>query len=397
MNNGFLLSVPGSRFRSAGTSALVGEPETGNREPRTPRQPVGRGAAVACVLALGALLAVHGTASAAGRPRVPANPKFEVQPVWQNLNYPLALTFESDRRLFFIERYSGRIRLIERGVLRPDPVATLEVSGGGEQGLLGLALHPEFAATRFLYAYCTTPNPLRNRLVRLRERDGRAEDLRVILDGLPAAPLHNGGALRFGPDGKLFVGVGDADDAAAPQDPAVPSGKVLRMNPNGSIPGDNPQPGSLVYALGLPNATDFAFHPLTGRLFAAEAGADRNGEGGFLRPSGIPGGPRGNGGGLAARASEPVLSYRSAADPTSLSFYTGLRYPAAFRFNLYVGEYATGVIRRVVLRYPEYAQIEREESLIQAPGPVTDVTEGPDGYLYFSTPTGIYRILYTGK
>jgi glucose/arabinose dehydrogenase len=55
------------------------------------------------------------------------------------------------------------------------------------------------------------------------------------------------------------------------------------------------------------------------------------------------------------------------------------------------------VIRRVVLRYPEYAQIEREESLIQAPGPVTDVTEGPDGYLYFSTPTGIYRILYTGK
>ncbi len=342
------------------------------------------------------LLAAPGAAGG-GRSRAAPNPKFQVQSVWQSLNYPTSLAFASDRRLLFIERHTGRIRLIERGILQPDPMATLEVAGGGEQGLLSLALHPDFAANRLLYVYCTAPGPLRNRIIRLRERDGHAEDARVILEGLPAAPHHNGGGLRFGPDGKLYVGVGDADDPTTPQDPAVPSGKILRMNPNGSIPGDNPQPGSLVYALGIRNAAGLAFHPLTGRLFATDSGGERGEEVNLIRPGGNYGWPKVVGAGRDARFIDPVLTYRSSAAPTTMAFYTGLRYPPAFRFNLYVGEYTTGVIRRLVLRYPDYEQVEREEILIQAPGPVIDVADGPDGYLYFSTPTGIYRVLYTGK
>jgi glucose/arabinose dehydrogenase len=338
--------------------------------------------------------------AAAGPPRSrPApNHSFEVEPVWQNLNHPTALAFESDRRIFFAERHTGRIRLIERGVLRPDPVATLDViPGAGEQGLLGLALHPEFAANRLLYVYCTSPAPLRNRLVRLRERDGRTEDLRAILEALPAAPYHNGGGLRFGPDGKLYIGVGDAGDYTAPQDPAVPSGKILRMNPNGSIPGDNPQPGSLVYALGIRNASALAFHPLTGRLIATDSGSDRAEELNLIVPGGNYGWPKVVGTGRDMRFVDPLLTYRSPAGPSTLAFYTGLRYPPAFRFNLYVGEYATGVIRRVVLKYPDYAHVERDEVLIQAPGPVTELADGPDGHLYFATPTGIYRIIYIGR
>ena len=353
------------------------------------------------VIALALLVLLAAVPLAVGGPpraRQAPHPHFEVQPVWQNLNYPAALAFESERRIFFAERHTGRIRLIERGVLRPDPLATLEVPAGpGEQGLLALVLHPDFATRRFLYAYHTAPAPLRNRIVRLRERDGRAEDPRVILDGIPAAPFRNGGGLRFGPDGRLYAGVGDAGDPAAPQDPAVPLGKILRMNPNGSIPGDNPQPGSLVYALGIRNASGLSFHPLTGRLFATDSGGERGEELNLIFPGGNYGWPKVMGPGRDARFIDPLLTYRSAAGPSTLAFYTGLRYPPAFRFNLYVGEQATGVIRRVLLRYPEYAQVERDEVLIQAPGPVVEVAEGPDGYLYFTTPTGIYRVIYTGK
>jgi glucose/arabinose dehydrogenase len=320
-----------------------------------------------------------------------------VQSVWQNLSFPSALAFESDRRLFFAERTTGRIRLIERGVLQPDPVAAIEVVGAGEQGLLGLALHPDFVANRLLYVYCTSPAPLRSRVVRLRERNGRAEDARVILDALAAAPTQNGGGLRFGPDGKLYVGVGDAGDPLASQDPGVPSGKILRMNPNGSIPGDNPQPGSLVYALGIGNPTGLAFHPLTERLFATDGGASLVEEVNVIRPGGNYGWPRVVGAGRDGRFIDPVLMYRAPAGFTNMTFYTGLRYPPAFRFNLFLGEYATGIIRRVILKYPEYTQVERDEVFVQAPGPVVEVADGPDGFLYFSTPTGIYRIIYTGK
>jgi glucose/arabinose dehydrogenase len=358
--------------------------------PRRPRR--------AAILGLGLLLAA-GSRSAAHplRMRGAPAPFFEVQSVWQNLSFPAGLAFESDRRLFFVERHTGRVRLIERGVLRPDPVAALEVAGDREQGLLGLALHPDFAANRLLYVYCTSPDPLRNRIVRLRERDGRAEDPRTILDGLPAAASHNGGGLRFGPDGKLYVGVGDAGDHQAPQDPAVPSGKILRMNANGSIPADNPQPGSLVYALGIRNATGLAFHPLTGRLFATDGGAGHPDELNLISPGGNYGWPRVAGAGRDGRFIDPVLAYPAPAGFTNMAFYTGLRYPPALRFNLFLGEYATGVIRRVVLRYPEYTQVGWDHVFVQAPGPVVEVTDGPDGHLYFSTPTAIYRIVYTGK
>lgn len=378
--------------------------ETRNERPETRGAAAGRGAPPGRgtrrrVVLGGALFLATVFAAAGGQARLRSapHPNFEAQSVWQNLNFPTALAFESDRRLLFAERTTGRIRLIERGVLQPDPVAVLEVAGTGEQGLLGLALHPDFAANRLLYVYCTSPAPLRNRIVRLRERDGHAEDPRVILDGLPAAPFHNGGGLRFGPDGKLYAGVGDAGDQQAPQDPAVPSGKILRMNPNGSIPGDNPQPGSLVYALGIRNPAGLAFHPLTGRLFATDSGTDRGEELNLIVPGGNYGWPKVVGAGHDARFIDPVLTYRAPAGFTNMAFYTGLRYPPALRFNLFLGEYAKGIIRRVVLRYPDYTQVERDEVFVQAPGPVIEVADGPDGYLYFSTPSGIYRIIYTGK
>jgi glucose/arabinose dehydrogenase len=356
------------------------------------------GRAVLCGAACAAL-ATPVLAGELPRPRAPerSHPGFEVQSVWQNLNYPTALVFESERRIVFAERLTGRIRHIERGILQPDPLAALEVAAGAEQGLLGLAVHPDFAATHFLYAYCTSPNPLRNRVVRLRERDGRAEEQRVILDGLTAAAARNGGGLRFGPDGKLYVGVGDAGDHNASQDPAVPTGKILRMNPNGSVPADNQQPGSLVHALGFGNASGFAFHPLTGRLFAADSGSDRGEELNLIRPGGNYGWAKAVGPMRDARFINPVLTYRTPSGFSNLAFYTGLRYPPAFRFNLFLGEYATGLIRRVVLRYPDYAQVERSEVFLKAPGPVTDLADGPDGFLYFATPTGIYRIVSTGK
>ncbi|HET7527726.1 MAG TPA: PQQ-dependent sugar dehydrogenase [Burkholderiaceae bacterium] len=158
---------------------------------------------------------------------------------------------------------------------------TLPVDSQGERGLLGVAVHPNFNANGFIYVYyTTTQGGAHNRISRFTV-SGNTTGNEVVLVNLPAlssATNHNGGALHFGPDGKLYAGVGENANGANAQDLSIPLGKMLRFNDDGSIPQDNPfctTQGNLacaVWAYGLRNPFTFAFQPGTGRMHINDVG-----------------------------------------------------------------------------------------------------------------------------
>ena len=192
------------------------------------------------------------------------------------LSSPTAMQFAPDGRLFVCEQ-DGELRVIENGVLRSTPFVSLSVNSSGERGLLGVAFHPNFAANQYVYVYYTTNSaPIHNRISRFTANGNVAvpgsEVVIVNLDNLSGATNHNGGAIDFGPDGKLYVAVGDNANGANAQSLSTRHGKMLRLNDNGSIPGDNPTAfagiggtpagaNRAIWAVGLRNPFTFALNP----------------------------------------------------------------------------------------------------------------------------------------
>ena len=171
---------------------------------------------------------------------------FTVEVVAEGLEVPWGIAFLPGGDALVTER-PGRVRLLRGGVLQPQPVANVRIASSSEGGLLGIAAHPAFATNRQFYVYVTTDaaGHTENRVERwtLSEDHASATFERVILDGIPSAQFHDGGRLRFGPDGMLYVGTGDAREPDHAQDPKSPSGKLLRLTPDGEVPADNPPPG----------------------------------------------------------------------------------------------------------------------------------------------------------
>ena len=200
---------------------------------------------------------------------------------------PTAMDFAPDGRLFVCLQ-EGRLRVIENGTLLTTPFVTLPTSANGERGLLGIAFDPDFANNQFVYVYYTvTTSPVHNRISRFTANGNVAvqgsETVIVDLDNLSSATNHNGGAIHFGPDGKLYAGVGENANPANAQSIGNRLGKLLRINADGSIPSDNPTsfPGiagspsganQAIWAAGLRNPFTFAFQPGTGRLFINDVG-----------------------------------------------------------------------------------------------------------------------------
>jgi glucose/arabinose dehydrogenase len=199
-----------------------------------------------------------------------------VETVAGGLEAPWAIDFAADGRAFITER-PGRIRVMTNGQLQPEPWAILNVAATSESGLMGLALDPGFAANGYAYVaytYRTADGTLLNKLVRMREdpATGSGYEESVLVDGVRANSVHDGGRVRFGPDGKLFWTMGDAGSDMLAQDPASPNGKIHRLETDGSAPADNPWPGSTVYSYGHRNPQGLAWQPETNLLFATEHG-----------------------------------------------------------------------------------------------------------------------------
>ncbi|HEX2053176.1 MAG TPA: PQQ-dependent sugar dehydrogenase [Actinomycetota bacterium] len=195
---------------------------------------------------------------------------------------PTAMELAPDGRIF-VTQQGGALRVIKNGVLLPNPFLTLSVDPSGERGLLGVAFDPNFATNNFVYVYYTVPgSPPHNRVSRFTANGDVAvagSEVPILdLENLSSATNHNGGAIHFGPDGKLYVAVGENANPANAQTLSNRLGKMLRINADGTIPTDNPFVSSAtgdnraIWALGLRNPFTFAFQPGTGRMFVNDVG-----------------------------------------------------------------------------------------------------------------------------
>jgi glucose/arabinose dehydrogenase len=198
------------------------------------------------------------------------------------MSSPTAMEFAPDGRLFVCQQ-GGQLRVIKNGVLLATPFVTLSVDFAGERGLLGVAFDPNFAANNFVYVYYTvSTTPRHNRVSRFTANGdvalANSEVVLLDLDNLSNATNHNGGAIHFGPDGKLYVAVGENANGSNSQTLSNLLGKMLRINADGSIPSDNPffntaiGNNRAIWALGLRNPFTFAFQPGTGRMFINDVG-----------------------------------------------------------------------------------------------------------------------------
>ena len=309
--------------------------------------------------------------------------------------WPVALAPAPDGRLFFAELLTGNIRIVQEGKVLSEPFATLEnVSTSGESGFLGLALHLNFPREPYVYAMYVVDNPdtgfpLMQRVVRFRDDEGIGRDPTVILDSLPAATIyaHNGGRIAFGPDGKLYLSIGDTDVPELAQDPMKLEGSILRYNPDGTIPNDNPFPGSPVYATGLRNVFGFAFQPETGNLYATD-----NGPGGFdevnkIEPGHNYGWPLHIGIAEAEGFNDPIVLFsiwpERPIGPTGVTF--SLEQPELLLFCAFKGF----SLRALQLSGPEYNSVS--STTVLSNKCALDVTYSSDGWLYYSTLSAIYR------
>jgi glucose/arabinose dehydrogenase/plastocyanin len=314
---------------------------------------------------------------------------------------PVAMAFAADGRLFYNELKTGRIRVVQNGVLLPEPFYQFGVASQPETGLLGLALDPDFANNHYLYVFYTSVpgggsesggsnGP--NQVVRLTDVANKGTDPQLILD-LPSGPIHNAGTLRFGPDGKLYVALGDNDQGSNAQDLNSVAGKILRVNPDGSIPSDNPfagQPGrqGAIWALGLRNPYSFDFHPVGHDMLAIENGPGDNDELDAIVKGGNYGWPP-TGYKNKPGIIDPLAVMNPPIGPTGMTFYTGTQL-ADWTNDWFYCNYHQGQLRRVHLAPVSFDRIVFEEVVKQ--GCTLDVATGPDGALYYSDNKGIYRL-----
>jgi glucose/arabinose dehydrogenase len=319
------------------------------------------------------------------------------------LAYPAAFTPTPEgNRIYFGERYSGEIRRLDRATGATTLFYTVPgMASGGESGLLGLALHPDYPDNRNVWAFVTrdVDGTRQNQLLRIRP-DGKGF---AVLRSLPTGLYHNGGRIMFGPEGKLYVVIGENDNPANAQDLGNLAGKMLRLNPDGTVPADNPQPGRAVIAYGIRNSFGFTFDPQAGHLWATDNGPECNDELNLIPrleltnfgwgPSqscdSPPPAPRNTN----RDGPDPVLPRLSFSLPPALTGAAfcdgcGLSTPG----DLFVGDYNDGRIHRLTLT-PERRDVASQSVYYDHPDSVLSVeTPADGGPLYFSSPTNIYRL-----
>lgn len=293
------------------------------------------------------------------------------------LTTPWGLAFLPDGTALVSERDTGLVKLITAGG-SVQPVGEVPgVDPGGEGGLLGLAVLPASAptagGTTWVYAYLTAGDG--NRVVRMPYTRSLG-DAQVLLNGMPKAGNHNGGGLAFGPDGMLYVATGDAGDADRSQDRASPAGKILRVAPDGAVPGDNPFPGSPVWSMGHRNVQGLAFDD-AGRLWASEFGQKTYDELNLIERGGNYGWPTvegpGDGGG---RFVAPVATWRPTAEasPSGLAWVADTAFLGALR-----GE------RLLRVPLPGGVAGQPDAFLVGELGRLRAVVAAPDGSLWVGT------------
>ena len=311
--------------------------------------------------------------------------RVQADAILSSLEVPWALAFAPDGRLFVAERV-GRVRIVNLSTSTSETALTLDdVFRQGEAGLLGLALAPDFAATRLVYLYysAVVGNGAVNRIVRYREAGGRLAERAVLLDNIPAATIHDGGRLRFGPDGLLYATAGDAANSSLAQDPASLAGKFLRIERDGLAPRGNPF-GSPVFSWGHRNPQGFDWHPVTGEIWATEHGNSGNDEINVIHAGVNYGWPTIEAAQTFPNMEPPVTFFNPAIAPSGAAFYQGTRFPQ-FAGNLFAATLRGVHLLRLVVD-AQGRRVTRQERLLEGTfGRLRDVAVGPDGFIYICT------------
>ena len=332
------------------------------------------------------------------------------------LSSATAFTQAGDGRLF-VTQQGGALRVVKNGTLLATPFLSVTVDPAGERGLLGVALHPSFDSNGFVYVYYTTASGgTHNRISRFTASAGNpdvaqagSELVLVDLPALSSATNHNGGALHFGVDGKLYVGVGDNANSATAPNLANPFGKMLRFNDDGSIPADNPHYGTqtglarAIWARGLRNPFTFAVQPGTGRIHINDVGQNTWEEVNLGAPGADYGWPASEGpDNITAGRSAPLFAYKhSSATPAGSGpggFFVGFAIaggafypangslPAPWRGNYFFADYVSKFIGALDLANGNAAYAFGRVS-----GDPVDLLAAADGALLVLTRNAIVR------
>ena len=325
------------------------------------------------------------------------------------LHEPTAMEFSPDGRLIVAER-GGNITIIKDASVLPAPFLSIPTDTSiYDRGLLGITLDPNFATNGYVYVYYTVHNstdqqqaqPAHNRVSRFTANSTNpdralAGSEKVLIDLDPLIPdVHNGGGLHFGQDGKLYIAVGDNDIGGNSQSLATNLGKMLRINPDGSIPADNPfysvqGARKEIWALGLRNPFTFAFSPSSGKMYINDVGLESWEEINEGKAGANYGWPLCEGMCSNANFTNPIYAYPHNGTDHSITggaFYEGTQFPEEYRGSYFYGDFSAGFIKRLT------PNNEAVDFLQNVTSPV-DIDVGPDGCLYYlSIGTGeVHRV-----
>ena len=352
----------------------------------------------------------------------PVDGRFVAERVVSLPNFPVAMAFTSANRILVTEKggfggvRTASVRVVEDGSLRDRRLITFhDVQTGGERGLLGIALDPNYQANSLVYAFYTSANRT-NIVARFTDdafgQDGD-EDAESVITNLPSDVCgnHQGGSIAFGPDGMLYVSVGDNGcDRCTSQQANTLAGKILRYTRDGSIPDDNPFadmpfPSSAFFATGLRNSFDFTFHPATGDIFATENGPSQNDEINRILPGVNYGWPffqcreSANTDCPVPRPSNrgPIQCYPSVIAPTGIAVYQGNVYPQPYQGNVFFGDFNNGVLHRLVLSEDGTTVVAADDRFLSGFGQIIDLAVSPDGILYVLTDQDIQRVMFVAN
>jgi glucose/arabinose dehydrogenase len=327
------------------------------------------------------------------------------EPVATGLDHPATFVFAPDGTIFYGERLTGEIRRIDPVTGTDTHVFTVPGVIGeatNEQGLVGLTVPPDFPATPWLYAYASRKvgGTARDQIVRIKTTGGVSHTLQLVLDVKEASVRHNGGRMLFGPDGMLYIVVGESYESWRAQDLTQNGGKVLRMTPGGQVPDDNPFPDSYAYSYGNRNSFGLAFDPKTGDLWETENGPECNDELNRILPGRNYGwGPSETCVGDEPRDTnsdgphpiQPQLWYAPTIAPTGIAFCEGCGLGSAREGDLLFGSFDTGDIHEVRLS-ADRTRAVRDTTPFHHGTFVLSIERAPDGALYFSDGSGIFRL-----
>jgi glucose/arabinose dehydrogenase len=286
----------------------------------------------------------------------------------ENLNTPWAIDFLPDDRMIFTER-NGQVSILENGSVKS--IGNINVVQMGESGLLGIAVDPEFNTNEFVYLYYTSQSG--NRLSRFTLNE-KLENETILIDNIPSGQIHNGGRIKFGPDGKLYVTTGEANNRLLAQEINSTGGKILRINKDGTVPSDNPF-GNYVYSYGHRDPQGITWNPITKEMYSSEHGATQNDEINIIVKGGNYGWPIYQGNESAPGYIKPLIVYTDfTIAPSGTAYYNG---------DLYVAGLRGSQLRKISLS-ADGKSVTREEALLTNLGRIREVVLHK-GYLYIST------------